>query len=132
MDSYSELRRKGEHSKFSAHNHISVTNEDGQVRGELRITEESLNMLGVVHGGCLCALADSVAGTLVAADGRAGVTLSCNMNYLRPAVGEVGKTITCTGRLQKSGRTIAVCDTYLTNEAGALVATGTFTFYRKE
>ena len=132
MDSYSELRQKGEHSSFSRHNHITVTNQDGQVRGELLITEESLNMLGVVHGGCLCALADSVAGSIVAAEGRAGVTLSCTLNYLRPAAGEIGKKIFCTGRMQKSGRTIAVCDTCLTNEAGKLVATGTFTFYRQE
>ena len=49
---------------FSSHNNIRVTAtyEDGSGEGELIVTRESLNPHGIVHGGCLAALADSVGG----------------------------------------------------------------------
>ena len=49
---------------FSHRNNILITNlyDDGSVDGELTVTPESLNPHGIVHGGCLATLADTVAG----------------------------------------------------------------------
>ena len=68
---------------FSSHNNIRVTAtyEDGSGEGELIVTRESLNPHGIVHGGCLAALADSVGGwTASSAQHRTCVTV----NYAPP------------------------------------------------
>ena len=88
MDSYSEFLydRVNLHSGFAVHNGMKITHiSKDRVVGEMPITPESLNPLGLVHGGCLAALADSVAGTAVYVHGRVCVTLNCSFNYLRPA-----------------------------------------------
>ena len=130
MDSCSkeEAPVRGERSHYALHNHIEITRiQPGEAEGVLTVHQDSLNLLNVVHGGGLASLADSVAGTAVAATGGVGVTLNSTMNYLRPAA---GSKITCVGRVRKAGKTIVLCDVDLTNDQGVLVATGTFTFYR--
>ena len=131
MDSYSELYdRVNRHSGFAVHNHIKITHiGEDRVEGELTVLPESLNPLGIVHGGCLAALADSVAGTAVFAKGRVCVTLSSTLNYLRPGT---GSKIRCVATPQKVGGTIAVYDVVLTDDQERKVATGCFTFFRKE
>ena len=130
MDSCSkeEASVRGERSHYALHNHIEITRiQPGEAEGVLTVHQDSLNLLNVVHGGGLASLADSVAGTAVAATGGVGVTLNSTMNYLRPAA---GSKIICVGRVRKAGKTIVLCDVDLTNDLGVLVATGTFTFYR--
>ncbi len=132
MDSYSEFLydRVNLHSGFAVHNGMKITHiSKDRVVGEMPITPESLNPLGLVHGGCLAALADSVAGTAVYVHGRVCVTLNCSFNYLRPASGTL---IRCVGTVQKLGSTIAVCDVVLTDDQDQAVASGCFTFFRKE
>ena len=132
MDSYSEFLfdRVNRHSGFAVHNHIRITKiEPDHAEGELEVTPESLNPLGSVHGGALAALADTTAGTAIYVQGRVCVTLNCSLNYLRPAGGSV---IKCTADLRKMGHTIAVCDVILTDDQDRRVATGCFTFFRKE
>ena len=127
MDSCSDLTVWAARNRFAAYNGIRVTRvgPDG-AEGELTVTEESLNPMGLVHGGYLAALADTVCGTAVAARGRVGVTMDCRMDYLRPAS---GKTIKCAAAPRKVGRTVAVYSAELTDDGGKTVAIGTFSFY---
>lgn len=112
---------------FAGANHIRLTKVSRDyAEGELEIVPASLNPLGIVHGGCLATLADTVAGSAVYAGCRACVTLGCSMNYLAPAT---GKKIKCVATPQKQGATICVYDCLLTNDKGETVASGTFTFY---
>ena len=132
MDSYSEFLydRVNKHSGFAVHNGIKVTCiSEERAEGEMLVTPESLNPLGFVHGGALVALADSVTGTAVYTRGRVCVTLDCKFHYLRPAG---GTKIKCGATRQKLGHTIAVYDVALTDDQGRTVATGCFTFFRKE
>ena len=131
MDSYSKLyHRVNRQSGFAVHNHIQITKiAEDHTEGELTITPESLNPMGVVHGGCLVALADSVAGTAVHAKGRVCVTLSSTFNYL---IAGTGSKIKCVATPQRIGRTIAIYDVVLTADQERKVATGCFTFYRKD
>lgn len=130
MDSYSELlSRVNGKDPFSSANHIRVTKiQAGQAEGVLEVGPDSLNPLGIVHGGALVTLADTVAGTAVVSLGLACVTLDCTMHYLSPGT---GKCITCLATPKKTGKTILVYDTLLTDEQGATVATGTYTFFVK-
>jgi acyl-CoA thioesterase len=112
---------------FATANHIRITKvAKYYAEGELEITAQSLNPHGIVHGGCLATLADSVTGTAVYSGGRSCVTLSCNINYLAPAT---GNKIKCVSTPQKLGRTICIFDCTLTNDRGEQVASGTFTFF---
>lgn len=127
MDSYSNVQARAKCNRFAEHIGIDITKiETDYAEGEVIVTEESLNPMGMVHGGCLAALADTVAGTAVATRGRVGVTMDCRMDYLRPAR---GKKIKCVATPRKVGKTIAVYQADLTDDAGKTVAVGTFSFY---
>lgn len=139
MDSYSRpnelaalVERDNRKSGFSAHNGLTVTRiADGIGEGEMEITPHSLNPLGIVHGGCLAALADSVAGGAASlAAGRACVTVNYCFHFLRPAKG-TGKKIYCRAVPDKLGRTLSVYSVTLTDDDGDEVACGTFTFFVK-
>ncbi|NCB64052.1 MAG: PaaI family thioesterase [Clostridia bacterium] len=116
-------------AQFSAYNGITVTEvKDGVGVGELAITPHSLNPMGIVHGGCLAALADTVAGVAVAVGQHSRcVTVNYSMSFLRPAKGD-GKKIVCTAAPHKLGRTLCVYGVSLTDDGGKEVASGTFTF----
>jgi uncharacterized protein (TIGR00369 family) len=113
--------------QFSAYAGITVTRlDDNYAEGVLNVTKNSLNPHGIVHGGCLCTLADTVAGMAVVTCGFKCVTMDSNINYLRPAT---GNKIYGVSRAKKVGKTVCVFDAELTNESGDLVACGTYTFY---
>ncbi len=115
-----------EPGQFSADIHVRVEKiAEGYAEGVLDVHPENLNLLGIVHGGCLATLADTVAGMGVAATGHACVTVSYGMNFLRPAT---GKQIRCVATAEKMGKTLCVMRAELLNEEGQKVASGTFTF----
>ena len=116
---------------FSSHNNIRVTAAyaDGSGEGELIVTRESLNPHGIVHGGCLAALADSVGGwTASSAQHRTCVTVNYAFHFLRPAMG-TNQKIRCRATPEKTGRTLSVYHVSLTDDEGLEVATGNFTFF---
>lgn len=96
-----------------------------QAEGLMRVTPHVLNPYGSVHGGCLVALADSVAGHNMAAAGKLSVTLNSTVNFLSPAV---GKMVKCRSKIQKMGRKISVVSVEATDEKEKLLFTAMFTF----
>lgn len=116
--------------QFSFENGMLVTHaEPGLVRGELTVSENSVNPHGMVHGGALTTLADTVAGCCACSKGGHCVTSNCTMEFLRPAY---GKKIYCEATPKKMGRSLSTIQVSLTNDEGAVVATGTFTFFMLE
>ena len=98
----------------------------GEAEGELILRPESRNPMGVVHGGALFTLADTVAGTAAFTTGRNCVTLDTSMQFLSAARGD---RLRCVARPKKAGRTVLVYDIAITDGEDRLVASGTFTFY---
>ncbi|WP_297720974.1 PaaI family thioesterase [Intestinimonas sp.] len=116
---------------FSSYNHIQITElyEDGTAVGALTVHPDSLNPYGIVHGGCLATLADTVGGSgVLAATGRPCVTVNYAFNFLRPAKGE-NRHIFCRAQPEKLGQTLCVYHLVLTDDNGVEVANGNFTFY---
>lgn len=112
---------------FAGANGIAITHlAENYAEGELTVVSQSMNPYGIIHGGCLTTLADTVAGCAVLTGGRVSVTMSSNMNYLAPAV---GTKIRCVATPEKLGRTVCVYHCLLTNDQEQPVASGTFTFY---
>ena len=116
--------------QFSYENGMLVTHaEPGRAEGVLNVSEDSMNPLGVVHGGALSTLADTVAGICACARGRTCVTASSTMEFLRQAE---GPAIFCVATPKKEGRTLSVIQVEMFGADKKLVATGTFTFFMME
>ena len=132
QDFYERLKNRiNRPGLFSASNGIQVT-ECGlhYAVGELTVSPSSMNPRGIVHGGCLSSLMDTVAGIAACTDGRGCVTLSCSVSYLRAA--QSTKKVYCKASAVKTGRTVAVYQAELLDDDGTLLANGTYTFFLKE
>ena len=87
--------------------------------------ESAYNPIGVVHGGLVCTLADSVAGCAVHTTLDAGIgytSIDITVNYLRPVTADSG-TLVAVGRVTKPGRRVALAAAEIHDGAGRLVAT---------
>lgn len=116
---------------FSTYNQIQITDfpPEGGALGELTVNPNSLNPRGIVHGGCLAALADTVAGVATVRDtGHTCVTMNYCFNFLRPATA-TNRKILCRAEPEKLGKTVCIYRVILTDDEDRAVATGSFTFF---
>ena len=112
---------------YAKYSGITVTKvAEDYCEGELAITPDTCNYLGIVHGGCLATLADTVAGVAACSTGQGTVTINYGFSFLRQARGD---KIRCVAEAEKSGRTIKVFRCSLFDDGGELVASGQFTFF---
>jgi uncharacterized protein (TIGR00369 family) len=101
--------------------------DPGLVVFECTPDESVYNPIGLVHGGLVCTLADSVIGCAVHTTLPPGVgytSIDITVNYLRPVTLASG-TLVATGRITKPGRRVALASAEVTDAAGRLVATAT-------
>lgn len=94
---------------------------------ELEVRPEHGNPMGTLQGGIICALADAAMGMAYATtlgDGETFTTLELKANYLRQVV---DGTLTATGRVAHSGRTIGLATCDVVDAQGRLVAHATST-----
>jgi len=95
--------------------------EPGEVRGRLPFAPERCTTGGVLHGGALMALADSLGGVcafLNLPSGATTATITSSTSFLRGARGDV----TGIARPLHAGRTVIVVQTDLLDDAQRLVA----------
>lgn len=99
----------------------------GEVTFECTPDESAYNPLGVVHGGLVCTLADTVVGCAVHTTLEPGFTLTSidlSVNYLRPVTSNSG-VLRAVGRITKPGRRVAFATAEIRDGSGKLVATAT-------
>lgn len=99
----------------------------GYARGEMDIKPWHMNVLGVIHGGCLFSLADTVSGAAAASHGGRVTTVNGSINYLK--AGKDTSKIVAIAREIKYGKTLSVCDAQIFDERENLLATTTMTFF---
>ena len=92
----------------------------------LDIRPESRNPYGMVHGGALYTLADDAAGPAAHGDGRHYVTQHGDLHFLD---NRAHGTVRATGRVRHRGRATVLVDVEITDGAGALLATGAFSYF---
>ena len=122
-----KLRRSYEANEFVRYNHIMI--DDIEVSGataHIDIVPETLNVLGIAHGGAHFSLADTCAGYSSRADGREYVTQQSNFYFLK---GAKSGRITAKGNVIKRTRKFCVVDVDVTDDSGELVSRGTFNYY---
>lgn len=91
--------------------------------------ESMYNPIGVIHGGAMCTLLDSVVGSAVHTTLPVGfgyTSVEIKVNYLR-AVSRDSGTLTAVGTVKKAGRRIAFAEGEVTDAEGRVVATATST-----
>jgi acyl-CoA thioesterase len=89
MDQNKFIRYINSFLGYNHHNGIKlVALEEGRSVVEVQLTRDSMNPQGTAHGGLIFSIADTAAGCACISRGRSAVTLSGNVNYLRPGKGE--------------------------------------------
>lgn len=101
---------------------------EGYARGRIPAKKEFGNIYGGMHGGCIYALADTVAGIAAATYGNYVTTIDGKMNYLLPVKDTA--YVYCTANVVRQGGTVGVYQTQITDDAGTLLDTADFTYYR--
>lgn len=116
-----------EKNAFSNYNRIYLESvEDDIAVYIMELRPENRNQYGMAHGGALYTLADDAAGTAAYSDGRNYVTQHGDLHFLD---NRARGTIRATGRVRRRGRSTVLVDVEITDEAGALLAAGTFTYF---
>jgi uncharacterized protein (TIGR00369 family) len=101
--------------------------EAGRVEFTCAVDESVYNPIGVVHGGLVCTVLDTVAGCAVHTTLPAGVgytSIELKVNYLR-AVHATSGPLTAVGTVVKPGRRVAFAEGEVRDAAGQTVATAT-------
>lgn len=92
--------------------------------------EESFNPIGTIHGGWAATLLDSALACAVHTTlgiGERYTSVEMKVNFIRPILpGKPGRLI-CAGRVINRGRTLALSEASLVDEAGKVYAHGTET-----
>lgn len=113
---------------IGAHIGMELTEvEPGKVTFSCRPDESHYNPIGMVHGGLVCTLLDSVLGcaahsTLPAGTGYTSIDI--NVSYLRPVTAASGPLV-ATGRVTKPGRRVTFAEGDVLDAAGKTFATAT-------
>jgi uncharacterized protein (TIGR00369 family) len=98
---------------------------DGEVVVSCVPDESAYNPTGLVHGGLICTLLDTVVGCAVHTTLPAQVaytSIELKVNYLRPVHGHSG-ALTARGWVVKPGRRVAFAEGTVTDVAGKVLAT---------
>jgi uncharacterized protein (TIGR00369 family) len=99
--------------------------EEGRVEFGCTVDESVYNPIGVVHGGLVCTLLDTVAGCAVHSTLPQGVgytSIELKVTYLRAVTRDSGR-LTAVGTVVKSGRRVAFAEGQVLDAAGRVVAT---------
>ncbi len=98
---------------------------EGRVEFTCTVDESVYNPIGVVHGGLVCTMLDTVAGCAVHTTLPAGVaytSIELKVSYLR-AVHLASGPLTAVGTVVKPGRRVAFAEGEVRDAAGKVVAT---------
>lgn len=103
--------------------------EPGKVTFTCTPDESAYNPIGLIHGGLVCTLLDSVTGCAVQSTLPAGVgytSIEIKVNYLRPVHGHTGEMV-AHGWVTKPGRRVAFAEGDVCDAEGKLLATASST-----
>ena len=100
-----------------------VTGASGAVSCKVWVRPPTENMFSTMHGGCLATLIDVVStAALVTVTGRPGVSVSLNINYLRPGVSNAELEV--RSRVVKFGKKLGTIVTDILDDRGEMLVTG--------
>lgn len=102
--------------------------DEGYAKGRIKFAPNFKNVHGGLHGGCSYALGDTLSGVASSTFGNYTTTINGSINYLK-AIRDT-EYVYGESRVVRQGGTIGVYNVNITNDAGEVLATGTYTYYR--
>lgn len=125
-----ELKARIAASPYHVWSGISLVEvSEGHVVMRMQMQPHHLNPQGIVHGGVIAGLLDSVCGLslrTVLPEDVTHRTVQLNINYMRAA--KTGDAVTAVGRAVKEGRTVGYSEGEVLDARGRTVARATGTF----
>ena len=106
-----------------------VAVEHGRIIFSCKPDASMYNPLGMVHGGAVCTLLDTVAGSALHTmlpEGIGYTSVEIKVSYLKPVTLASGE-LTAVGTVIKAGSRVGFTEGAVTDASGALVATATST-----
>ena len=100
--------------------------ENGEYYAKADVTPDIFNQYGIVHGGFLYTMADTITGIAARNTGNIGVTLNSSFNYLKNVSSGV---IIARSKTVRTGNKVAVFRAVIMTENGEELCEGTFTYY---
>ena len=103
--------------------------DPGSSELSLRVAEDHVNLMGVLHGGVIASLADTATGIALLSvldPGWSHLTTSLQLTFLAPA--KLGEAITAHGRVVKHGRRFGYAEADVLGPQGVLIARAAATF----
>lgn len=101
--------------------------EKGYAKAQVELAEQIMNPFGAVHGGCLFAISDSVAGTLAMTQGNYVTTTSGDIHYLNPAMNT--KKMLIEAKELKAGKTMLTYEVTIYSEEGSILCKATLEYF---
>ena len=102
----------------------------GFARTILRITDESINIYKMAHGGAIFSVADQACEAAGNSFGEPAVALQQNIHFL--AAGKPGDFLEATAKVSHRSKRIGLIEFEVTNQEGLLVAIGQQVIYFKK
>ena len=123
MSTGDEIGLPPEHTMSGALGMYTETQEDGTVRGHMAVTDRILQPYGLVHGGAMLALAETLAshGTWLGVkdEGNLAMGQEINASLMRPIT---KGTVNGLATARRRGRTAWVWEVEITDDEGRLCA----------
>ncbi len=124
-----QMQRSIAKNSFASENGMELVElTEETALGRMRLEERHMNIYHGMHGGCSYALADTVAGILIAArTGHCVTTVDGHMNYLLPVADT--EYVYCRAKIVRAGNRLAVIEAEISNDTGEILCTASFTYY---
>ncbi len=114
-------------TSFIKYNNIEIIKEDKQETiGKCVITDNSLNPFGIVHGGLIFSLGDTVMGVHANILGGKSLTLNASINYLKPSTGSF---LIAKSTVIKKGHKTCILNTNIYDSNDVLIAIMNSTYF---
>lgn len=126
---WSEMMSRNETSFWGFIGFKLITADEDQVKIGLAVSEQHLNLMGIVHGGVLTAMMDQAMGTLAIShwNGTPGVTTHIDVNFLNAMTSTNGELVATAYIVHASQRTL-ILRAEVHNADGILGCISTATF----
>lgn len=112
---------------FISHNNYKLKSlTEDKVELTVELTKKGFNPYNIAHGGLIFGLADTAIGILVSYNKLPAITLSSNINFIRPGI---GKYLKATAEMIKRGKKICFCKATVYNDKEEIIAVVEANYY---
>ena len=109
-----------------ANNYEVLKVEENYCELEGKLTETSVNHIGIAHGGYIFGLADTAAGIAAMTDGSTAVTIDSSIQYFKPGKGTKLKAI---AQMLKHGKSVGFFEVVIYDENNSQIAKANINYF---